>query len=181
MSALHTRRILTVGVLLALLGVLCGWYGTFGVAAGLGAYPTKQVVGPTPEKYVGEAVTVTGTVVATDPVEISITYRGDQARTLVVTNLDSSAERGDELRVFGTLVDEDTVHVTNAFAVPQRGFVYTYAVSFLGGLWVLTRLLTQWRLDGGRLVRRTDSLTFDDLRTRLRFGHDTTRERRDDA
>ncbi|WP_372910782.1 hypothetical protein [Salinigranum sp.] len=70
--------------------------------------------------------------------------------------------------MFGHLVDEDTVQVTNAFPVPPSGFIYSYLVSFVAGLWVLARLLTQWRLDTARgLVRRPDGPTLAGLRRRL--------------
>jgi hypothetical protein len=167
MSALHARRWLLGSLLLATLFGLCVWYGTYGVAPGLGAYPTDQAVVSTPAKYVGDAVTLSGIVVGTDPVEMRIVGDGTQ-RTLTVTGVDTPVERGDQLRVFGHLVDEDTVRVTNAFTVPPSGFLYSYLVSFVAGLWVLARLLTQWRLDStGGLVRRPDAPTLAGLRRRL--------------
>jgi hypothetical protein len=172
MSALSTRRsrVLAVAFLLATLFGLCVWFGSYGVAPALGAYPTEQVVGPTPDQYVGGPVTLAGPVVDTDPVTMRITYRGTEARTLTITDVETPVEPGDELRVFGTLVDEDTVAATTAFAVPPAGYLYTYVVSFVSGLWVLTRLATHWRLDAGALVRRTESLTLDGVRMRLGVG-----------
>jgi hypothetical protein len=167
MSALHARRWLLGSLLLVTLFGLCVWYGTYGIAPGLGEYPTEQAIASAPTEYVGDTVTLSGTVVGTDPVEIRITD-GSTKRTLTVTGVDAPVERGDQLRVFGHLVDEDTVQVTNAFTVPPSGFIYSYLISFAAGLWVLTRLLTQWRLDYTRgLVRRPDALTLDALQSRL--------------
>jgi hypothetical protein len=167
MSVLHARRWLLGSLLLVALFGLCVWYGTYGVAPGLGAYPTEQVVASAPAAYVGDAVTLSGIVVGTDPVEIRIASGGTR-RTLTVTEVDAPVERGDQLQVFGHLVDEGTVRATNAFAVPPGDYLYSYFVSFAAGLWVLARLLTQWRLDSTRgLVRRLDAPTLDGLRRRL--------------
>lgn len=176
MSLPHAGRLRTVVLLLAVLFGLSVWYGTYGVAPELGAYPTEQVVGPTPGQFVGDSVTVSGTVVSTDPVEIRIAYRGTQRRTLTVTDVDTAVERGDQLRVFGTLVDERTVQATRVVTVSPGEFLYAYVVSFLGGLWVLARFVTQWRLDATQgFVRRADPLTLGALRTHL------TTETTDDA
>lgn len=159
-------RLALVAALLVTLLALCVWYATFGVVPAQGAYPTEQVVGPTPEQYVGDPVSLAGTVVATDPVTLRITHDAG-SRTLRVTNLDIPVERGDELRVFGTLVDEDTVEATNAITIPRDGFVYTVVVSFTAGVWVLVRLFTQWRLHDGALTRRDEPLTLAHLRGQL--------------
>lgn len=166
MTSLHPRNLGLVAVLLALLFGLCVWYGTSGVAPGLGVYPTEELVGPTPGEYVGDLVDLSGTVVETDPVEIRVRYGGESQRILTVTGVQTPVEPGDELRVFGRLVDEDTVRATRAFAVPPLGYLYTYTVSFLAGVWVLIRLASQWRYDSTKgFVRRTDPLTLDSLRT----------------
>jgi hypothetical protein len=165
MNPLHARRLRLVVVLVALLFGLCVWYGTYGVAPGLGAYPTEQVVGPTPGEYVGDSVVLSGAVVETDPVELRVRYGGGTQRTLTVIEVQTPVEPGDQLRVFGPLVDEDTVRATRTLAVPPSGYLYTYAVSFLAGVWVLIRLVRQWRLDPQHgLVRRTDPLTLDSVR-----------------
>ncbi len=172
MSASPARRGLLVALLLASLFGLCVWYGTHGVAPDLGAYPTEFVVGPTPGEYVGDRVTLAGTVVGTDPVEIRIDYASDRHRTITVTDLSSPVQRGDQLRVFGTLVDRDTVRAANGFTVPRENYLYTYTASFVAGLWVLGRLVGQWRLDPSGLVRRHTPRTLGDLRTRLTGGDD---------
>jgi hypothetical protein len=166
MSAPHARRALLVAVLLVGLFGLCLWYGTYGIAPNLGAYPTEQAVGPFSEEYVGDQVVLAGTVVGTDPVEIRIGYGGGH-RTITVTDLSAPVQRGDQLRVFGTLVDSDTVRTTNGFTVPPENYLYTYTVSFVAGLWVLTRLVGQWRLAPTGLVRRHAPRGLDGFARRL--------------
>ncbi|AUV82785.1 hypothetical protein C2R22_15000 [Salinigranum rubrum] len=161
------RRALLVAVLLVGLFGLCLWYGTYGIAPDLGAYPTEQAVGPFPEEYVGDPVVLAGTVVGTDPVEIRIDGGGGHHRTITVTDFSAPVQRGDQLRVFGTLVDRDTVRTTNGFTVPPENYLYTYTVSFVAGLWVLVRLVGQWRLDPTGLVRRRAPRGLDDVRRRL--------------
>jgi hypothetical protein len=78
---------------------------------------------------------------------------------VTVTGVAHPVAEGDTLRLFGTLIDPETVRVTRSFAVPPSGATYTYSVSFLAGLWVLGRLLSHWRLDPTRgLVRRSRPL-----------------------
>ncbi len=150
-------------LLLVLLGTLfglCVWFGTVGPAPALGAYPHEGDVGPNPAPYVGGPVELSGQVVDTNPVRMRIEYGLQQSRTLTVTNVEISTEPGDTFRVYGTLTDPDTVRATNAFAVPPGGLRYTYVVSFVAGLWVFARIVSQWRLHRHQgLVRRTDPLT----------------------
>jgi hypothetical protein len=73
--------------------------------------------------------------------------------------------------LFGTLTDSETIRASNSFAVPPSGAVYTYSISFLAGLWVLVRLVRQWRFDLRHgLVRRTRTLR--PVRRLRRQGHD---------
>jgi hypothetical protein len=156
-----SRRLVVVSLLLVALLGLCVWFGTLGAVPEYGAYPGTDDVGPTPEPYLEQSVTVDGLVVDTAPVRIRIDYGFDRSRIIVVTNLvnDIQLEHGDTLRVFGTLTDEETVRAANAFTVPAWGSSYTYSVSALAGLWVLARLLGQWRLDpAAGLVRRSSPL-----------------------
>lgn len=149
-------RIVAVTLLLGVLFGLCVWYGTLTPDPSVGAYPTNDHVGPAPEAFVGGPVELDGDVVATDPVRIEVVYGDDQNRLFTVTDVTIPVHRGDKFRVFGTLTDRNTIRATNAFTVPPSGLVYTYGISFLSGLWVLSRLLLQWRFDVDRgLVRRT--------------------------
>jgi len=59
---------------------------------------------------------------------------------------------GDRVRVKGEIVATRTVRASEAFAVPRWGLWYASSVSFLAGLWVLWRLVHQWRVDFGTLV-----------------------------
>ena len=174
MQASLGRRLPVVFLLLVALFGLCVWFGTVGPAPGLGAYPDESDVGPTPNPYVGGPVELSGTVVGTSPVQIRIEHGLNESRTLTITNLELNANQGETLRVYGTLVDTETVRAMNAFTVPPGGLRYTYTVSFIAGLWVLFRLTSQWRLDPQQgLARRSDSDTpLDRLRARLSRGSD---------
>jgi len=147
-----------VVALLAVLFGLCVWFGTLAPAPEVGAYPDSDDIGPSPTEYVGTDVEIGGRVVATEPVVVELSY-GTASRRVTVTDVSHPVTEGDTLRVFGTLTDSETIRASNSFAVPPSGAVYTYSISFLAGLWVLVRLVTQWRVDSRRgLVRRTRTL-----------------------
>lgn len=149
MSSSIVRSGLAVGVLLCVLLGLCVWFGTLGPAPSLGAYPDSRDVGAAPTEHVGSQVEISGTVVDTDPVVITLDYEPTSPR-VVVTGLQIDVDRGDGLRAIGTLTDERTVRATNAFVVPRWGTTYTIVISFVAGLWVLTRIVTGWRIGPGR-------------------------------
>lgn len=142
-SAFVRRGLGVIAVIVILLG-LCVWFGALAPAPTLGAYPDSDTVGQTPSAYVGSVVEISGRVVHTEPVVIELASRPD-SRLLAVTDLTTPVVEGETLRVFGTMTGPGTVSATAAFTVPRSGFVYTYVVSFLAGLWVLSRLLGQWR------------------------------------
>lgn len=149
-------RLAALSVLLAVLFGLLVWYGSLGPAPALGNYPSEEHFGPHPDRYVGDRVATTGRVVATDPVRIEVRYGADRRATYAVTGLDGSVAPGRRLRVFGRLVDPETVEAENAFTVPDSGLWYAWGISFFAGLWTLSRIVRHWRIDreGIALVAR---------------------------
>jgi len=144
-------------VLGVVLFVLLVGYGSLGP----GDYPSEEFHGPDPESYVGERVSVAGTVQATDPLRIEVTYGTDGRAEYVVTGLEVGAERGELLRVAGRLTGPRTVEAENGFTVPRSGLWYTWGISFLAGLWVIARILRHWGFDREAIA----------LVPRTRFGH----------
>jgi hypothetical protein len=49
--------------------------------------------------------------------------------------------------MYGKLTAPTAVRAINAFVVPLRGRLYAWAISFLAGLWVLSRLIRHWTMD----------------------------------
>lgn len=167
------RRALAIAGLLAVLFALIVWYGTLGPATALGAYPDEDNLATDYDQYQGEPVSVSGRIVATDPVVIVADTATGTPLRLTITDLSIAVTEGEELRVYGVVEPDHTVHAHNAVAVPASGQWYAYTVSFLAGLWVLARLFRYWRLDGRTWTltpRRVPlaSLVIDWLRARLR-------------
>lgn len=134
-------------VLLAVLAAMLVWYGTLGPAPAQGDYPTQEDYAPDPTPYLGDRVVATGIVVSTDPVRIEVTYGVDGRTEYAVTGLDGTVAEGRGISVFGRLTDPGTIAADRAFTVPQSGLWYAWTISFLAGLWVLARIVRDWRLD----------------------------------
>lgn len=163
---LHTAngRILIILLLLAGLAVLCPLYAQQPVSPELGQYPDDDEFGETPEQYIGDSVVTGGIVQQVSPLIIKIeTTQGPREMTIVDTAL--RPEVGDKVRVFGTLTAAGTVRSLNAFAVPRTGRWYAWSISFLAGLWVLTRLVRHWTIDWTRIrfQRRDTSISLRDV------------------
>lgn len=141
-------RALAILGLLVVLGGLAAWYGSLGPAPGLGAYPSQEDLATDADRYLGTHVSVGGQVVTTDPVTIRAEYGAGETIRLTITDLAVTPAEGDHLRVYGVVEADRTIRAHNAFTVPQWGRWYTWSVSFLAGLWVLTRIIRYWRLDG---------------------------------
>lgn len=132
-------------LLLALAGLLV-LGGTVTPDPSVNHFPGEDEVAPTPDSYVGERTTLSGTVVETDPTVIRVT--GDDAAVdITLRGADATLGPGDSVTAFGTLRGDRTLDVDRMFVREPREFWYMYAVSFLGGLWVLARLARQWRFD----------------------------------
>ncbi|WP_254535977.1 hypothetical protein [Halomarina litorea] len=167
-------RLLALAVLCSTLAALTIWFGALQPAPELGAYPTEDDLGADYPTHVGDPAQVSGTVVATDPVVLVAEYEaytGDGYRTgdlrLTVRDLETPTATGDHLQVFGTVRPDRTIDATDAVAVPDRNFLYTYLVSFVAGCWVLARLARGWTVEWSTLaVRPRDDLSCPDTEGR---------------
>ncbi|MDS0474397.1 hypothetical protein [Natrinema sp. 1APR25-10V2] len=155
-------RFLAGVVLLTALLVLLWWTGAAAATPLEEAYPNEVEVTSNRDAYVGERVVLGGFVVETDPVVIATRASGYGRFTVVNADdsrLQSTAplERGDDVTVFGTLADESTLEADRTVTDELRDTLYMFAVSFVGGCWVLVRLVRGWRIDRDRfaLVPRT--------------------------
>ncbi|OIB56534.1 hypothetical protein [Natrialba sp. SSL1] len=150
-------RLLAALLLLALL---------FGLMVWAGASPAEPMEQPGPDEtdvpqdraaYVGSEVTLGGEVVDTDPVVIATRASGYGQFTVVdaedtLVNTDGPLESGDQLSAHGTLEDESTLAADRTVARQSSEMQYMYAVSLLGGLWVVGRFACGWRFDRTRLA-----------------------------
>jgi len=132
-----------------LLGLLCGlfvWAGTTTPDPAANRYPGTTDLLEDDDAYVGERVQTGGTVVSTDPVVIEIS-NGVASQELTVRNTGHPVELGEQLIVFGILQTDTTVVVDDSLVSEPWETQYMYLVSFLGGLWVLGRLVNGWRIN----------------------------------
>ena len=166
---LHSRvgRVVAICGLLAVLFALMVGFGTTTPAPELGDYPAEDTIAADYDRYVGEAVQVTGTVIGTEPVEIAVEYeyaangeRHSGTLAIAVRNIDRVVAEGESLQVYGTLGSDWTITAVNSVSVPAINYVAMYLVSALAGLWTLGRLVCGWRLDWqtGALCRREEPL-----------------------
>ena len=144
-------RLLAIVALLGGLAVMFVWAGTLSPDPAMNNYPGNAEVGPQPEAYVGQQVSIGGTVVATDPAIVAVEHP-DRTHVVTLEGLDESVVEGQQVSAFGTLTDAATLQVENALVRSPWETWYMYAVSFLGGLWVLGRILAHWRPDRARLA-----------------------------
>lgn len=135
---------------LLLLAVLGGLF----VAAGadqprpeVGDYPGDDEVGPNPNSYVGQQVSLGGSVVATEPLVVAVEYGTGETVHVTMTGIDRPVSTGDDVTAFGTLTEPRTLAVERAIVREPWELWYMYLVSFVGGAWVLTRTLRRWRVD----------------------------------
>lgn len=140
------RSLLIVGLLLAL-GISFVAYGTVDPNPAQNAYPGTDHVVSQPDEYVGEQVSLRGTVVGTDPIVVLADTGLDRARITITNSDQMTVSEGDQLTVFGTLTTGTTIRAERTIVRAPWELTYMYVVSFLGGLLVLARLLRHWRPD----------------------------------
>lgn len=147
-------RAAAIIVLLAGLFGLAVWYGSLAPAPSLGAYPTTSDVGPNPDRYAGERVVLAGTAVGKSPPVVEVSWYDRDGRTVrraryAVTGLDRPVEPGDGVWVYGVAGEDRSVRAIDAAVTPPEQVAYAYGVSLLAGVWVLARIVRDWRLDPG--------------------------------
>lgn len=160
-------RVAAICGLLAVLFALMVGFGAATPDPALGDYPGGDALAEDRDRYVGDSVQVTGTVVGTAPVEIAVEYeyvaggeRHGGTFTVTVRNVDTPVAEGQSLQVYGTLGPDLTISAENSVSVPAVNYTAMYLVSALAGLWTLTRVVCGWRLDPqtGALCRRDEPL-----------------------
>lgn len=138
-------RVLAVCCLLAVQASLFPLYAQQPIDPAAHVYPEGPDVADDPSQYVGDRVSLTGVVAGTEPLVVRV-ETADGAMTVRVVDHALSPERGDKIRVFGTLTATDELSATDGFVVPPRGRWYAWGISFVAGLWVLVRLVAHWRV-----------------------------------
>jgi hypothetical protein len=149
MMVSRRTRLLGVVFLLCLLAVLLVWAGTVSPNPEQHRYPGTEALLDDYDAYVGSHAQVGGTVVQTDPVVIELTY-DERTRELTVHNLEQPVTTGEQIVVFGTVRDGSVIVAEAAHTRERWEAWYMYLISFVGGLWVLARLLNGWEIDRAR-------------------------------
>ena len=145
------RRLLAVAFLIGLLVGLSVLHGTLVPTATDGRYPGPEAIAINEDVPTGNAVTVWGTVVATDPVVIETEPRGQSVRFTLTGEPVADVSVGTTVGVHGTLASPNNVAVDRALLQEPWELRYLYIISFVAGLWVLGRFLRGWHLDGSTL------------------------------
>jgi hypothetical protein len=155
-----------VFAVVVLLGCLCGSFVAYGALDPLPSrniYPGNEELDEKYDEYTGGRVTLSGTVVATDPLVLEV-RDGDGGTTTFTVLADRRPTIGTQLNVLGRARPDGRIRAVQTFTVDSDGFVYTYVSSALAGVWVLVRLLRRWRLRRDlALVRRAEPLGLGDL------------------
>lgn len=139
-------RILIIVLLLAGQAALFPLYAQQPVNEDAWVLSGASVAIESPDRHLGQRVTTGGIVVDPSPLVIRVeTDTGTHRISITDSGLDP--ERGDKVRVYGVVTGDRTIRAIHAFVVPRRGLWYTWTVSFIAGLWVLTRLIRHWTID----------------------------------
>ena len=141
-----------MALLVLVLAGLLVWGGTLSPADAQRDFPSEDDVGPNRDAYVGERVTLSGTVVETNPVIITVEYGTGESFRATLADADQSVSEGDQVSAFGTLESPSKLVAERVIVREPWELWYMYGVSFLGGLWVLVRTLRRWRFDAERLA-----------------------------
>ena len=153
----HWKRLLALGLLVGALFGLFFWYGTVTYNPTLNDYPNEDDIATTPEDYVDDRVTLSGEIVATDPVVVELEAE-DRMWLVTLEGADEALVRdgepapGKEIRAHGTLTAPETLATDRAFVREPRELTYMYAISLVGAVWMLGRACTGWRLDPDQLT-----------------------------
>ncbi len=135
---------LMVAALFTILISLFVWHGSLSPDPESNIYPGERELIRDHHGYIGEKVEVGGRVISESPLTIEVKY-GGETMELFVTGTDAKVREGDRLTVFGTLQEDNIVTASKVVVQPFLNIVYMYLVSIVAALWVLSRILTQWR------------------------------------
>ncbi|NHN46512.1 hypothetical protein G9464_02730 [Halostella sp. JP-L12] len=150
-SRQRTRGVTACFFIVALAGLFV-WGGSVSLVPPSFDNPGNEAVVPTPDAYVGERVTLYGTVIATEPLVVRTTG-ADTSLDVTLRGTDADHVAGDEVIVVGTLRDDRTLAVDRVVDRDRVAnhevweYWYLYGASLFGILWVLARVATQWCVD----------------------------------
>jgi hypothetical protein len=136
-----------VVVLLAGLFGLAVWFGSLAPAPAVGAYPTGEDLGGDYDRYVGERAVVAGPVVETDPLVVAVADGDGSPVRYRLVGAGQSLDHGDDLWAFATVEPDHTLRVERSVVLTPAGQGYARGISLLAGLWVLARVVRDWRVD----------------------------------
>jgi len=142
------KRAAAIAVLLLVQCAFFPLYASQPVNPSAGVYPGPEEFLPSPDEYTGRQVVVTGFVRDISPVELAVGTSSGPKR-LVVTGISRELAAGDKVRVQGTLIAPATVDASTTVVVGQRSRLLTWGVSLIAALWVLGRLVRDWRIEWG--------------------------------
>jgi cytochrome c-type biogenesis protein CcmE len=145
------RVLIFVMLLVGLAGLLI-LAGTISPNPPLNDYPGSDAVVADSSGHVGQSVTLDGTILTTSPPTIEVESDTGESMHVTLRNFDRDATRGDEIVAFGTLEADTVLDVDRAIVRHPWEFTYMYLVSFLGGLWVLGRIIQHWRYNRNQLA-----------------------------
>lgn len=153
-------RLVAIAALLVVLFGLFVLAGTVQSSPDDRNYPSEADIAADGERYVGDRVVVSGTVIETDPLTVEAEPVPGEPIAFVIENTARTPEIGDSLTAYGTLRTGDRIRAIETVHTEPWERQYMYVVSFIGGLWVLGRLVNGWRFDreSTGLVPRTDPL-----------------------
>lgn len=143
------RRIVAVGILLALLAAMTVHYGA--VAADDG-HDTTQVDARKLahyEDHVGERLYFWARVVNANEEKLVVRSAG---RTLTVEGADARATPGDVVQVYGTVRSNGEVTADRVIVSKRPNLHYLYAVSAVGLLLVIAAFFREWDIQWRRLL-----------------------------
>ena len=152
-------RFALIAVLLVVLAGLFVWAGTIEPDPADNNFPENEDVLDNPDQYLGQQVSIGGTVINTDPLTIETAFEGETV-TFTIENANPEVSNGDQLTAFGTLEPDNRITAENVVHREPWEAYYMYIVSLLAGLWVLGRLVNTWTVDTDQwtVVPRTEPL-----------------------
>ncbi|MFB6102872.1 MAG: hypothetical protein ABEJ73_09930 [Haloplanus sp.] len=159
---MQSFRWLAILGLFAVLFGLCVGYGTLEPAPSANRFPTNSAVG-TDAVAPGDRVVLSGIVHAVDADGVVLDLKGGPR--IVVRSLGGNPDPGDDVWLYGVVDAGPTtqgavgsVRVERAIVRPPWAITYLYAVSALGALLTLVRIVRTWRVDSDRwrIVARED-------------------------
>jgi hypothetical protein len=145
------RRIILVGILLALTLGLCVHYG--GTYEQNWPHPTGDQLAEDPDGWDGERVLLFGEVQEVTADGLVMTVEDDSgavARTVTVRGADATVEAGGTVQVYGRLSEQGTVQRAESVVVVNEtpgDSQYKIGASILGGLVAAVGFLRYWRID----------------------------------